>query len=1035
MTCKYDEKVKRTRPSFKKKPAICIDQVYNHEEDSQRRISDQKFRIGDLRQLTFVNDLYEPFRMEQNNNNKNGIRAHLKSTSLPPLLFDFFNLSAQPYSIWTSFTKLFQLFLRSPSQTQHPSDLANEVLALFDTYNCLYSTFINIDTLTKVLDRFPIFFTLQKQQPQPAIDPPGLLLLIIFALVFHAAHQSLPVSANREMAENLHKYAHQFYREARRQFVEFVFPPEPLETDVTWIVQASVLLTHFQCVAVCPNQAFVTLRMGAALAEQCQQNEQHNTSPSWLLTQKILHGWNTWFALYLWTDYVEGENEDDCSYSQLEDGLGFDQDVHAGRKGNQRWAIRVLDHYMYLFRDLLRRRYDDHVFSSDIKGQLGTLEKLCASFDDESPVNLPTAVLALYHNVLTIQLFGNHCYDRHSDLLIPKSSDKQTKNEPVSETSRSLSISSSDPCTDAAQRIVQIAKNLVHDYCMTRARGQEGVIPSAMLYPICLAATVFIWRLQLPQDPAFCGPNTTSTTTTASAATASAAASAGKKPKAEEDALMFELMPVFQLRSLLKIVQTQIDAAGIVVLHLNGALLSTNRISPELLNTHETAGHGSLSLSAPDGPEDGEMPQKNRVLNQMAHFQAPNVMCRRDIDREQLDKLSVNSKDLRDDGRKASYRPKLTTTATVSTTASPANATRRRHTMPRAHAVPSHPQKRHNSFPADLHQQMQPPEMPSSKRLRIDSSLSDGHDTSRSYPSQLDFFRSSERARNIGYMGLPDLPAEALDMYPAEYLFMTLRMQDQIHADTSQNFYRERPSASASASAGRPRADAAGLTTSTSTSSHSSRSSSSNGSNNSNSSSSGSSSSNSSIIGGTTTIPPKLPLPAPKQSTLPAKKHWSTRDWNQCFTESIMETLHQNTPSIHLEPSYTGMEVVSDSNSALDPTTVLVTQTPQTDPSTIAENSMVYLICPPNNTTGRTGQDTAPCLTASTWMASKPDKKRPRTPSEAWMNTTTPPSIYPPTSSLGPRISDDDENKVMFPQDDHWIQMSPTAKMANDMFW
>ncbi|KAF7730965.1 hypothetical protein EC973_001011 [Apophysomyces ossiformis] len=888
--------------------------------------------------------------------------------------------------------------------------------------------------------------------------------------------------------------------------------------------------------------------------------------------QKILHGWNTWFSLHLWTEYFDDEaelgNSNRTSRGCLEEGLRFDPNPQVGPDNNQQWAICVLDQYMHFFKDLLRRPYDDHVLASDIKHRLELIEKLCIPLCDGSVTNIPTAVLALYHHVLTIQLFRHQQHDRQTELPIPKSADKQTqqvKGEDLLHDSSSSSpkqqelqlssssISPNEVCTTAAQQIIQIVKSLTDGCGVINARGQQqGVMPSAIFYPLCAATTIFLWRLRSFHE-------TVQTYPKAKICKTEESQNHNSDDIQQKDiTIMSEFMPEWmsciQLHNLLKVVQNQMDAAEIVLIRLNQVLYYTmelNKLSNKLVGWHEAdqapissistattaSSTSSSSSSFSEGLEDGMLPQQNRTLSQMVPFQVTNFMLRRDIDREQLEKLSVNSKDLRDNNRRTtatmmvSYQqPNL---MTINATETTNHAINRRSRGVNTHGIPSsHLQKQHPSVPIDLQQQsmmmMQSEEVPLSKRLRTDSWLSEGgaagatiHDKYRSYSSPLNFFRSSsERPRNAGYLDEPEFSGDPLDLCPEDYLLVDLRVPDQMPpaTDGSQCFYKDRSmtllertvsshsmtglsntgaaaatanhfsaqcysssssSQSSSLSCGSSRTHGSSPPTSTShsTKQHGNPTSNSNSHYHANSTTSSSSSNSNSHPSCTSTshhgrnlamstIANKLPLPPPKQSTLPTKKQWATgpcRDWNQCFTESILETLHLNTSSTHLEPPYTGMDVAPETHSTLDPAAVLVNPTPPTDPVSMAENSILYTSCM-----------TAPPTT--TWMASKTHtKKRSRTPPEAavtaaaaWTNTQISPTLYPTSNTTGTpttataaatttttssslvtrftgheegeaeaeveQVEEEEDGKPLFPPEDNWMNLSQTAKMSNDIF-
>lgn len=252
--------------------------------------------------------------MRQQNHNK----SYLYATQLPPLLLDFFNLTAQPHGIWSRFTASFRDFRFHPT-AQSALELNQQTLALFAAHNLLYSSLFDFSGLTAALEiggSYP--FTTPDATSAP-VTVESLLIYAIFALVLHAAYQSLSTKVPK-LSDDLMDYANTFYREAHRRFIALTFPAtsssstsccspssSPTASNKTMLfslAQAAVLLTHYQCAAVCEGQAHMTLQMGVAFAQRCALFADISATGNVDIKRRkalatILNSWRAWFAFYL----------------------------------------------------------------------------------------------------------------------------------------------------------------------------------------------------------------------------------------------------------------------------------------------------------------------------------------------------------------------------------------------------------------------------------------------------------------------------------------------------------------------------------------------------------------------------------------------------------------------------------------------------------------------------------------------------------------------------------------------------------------
>ncbi|CAO3659026.1 unnamed protein product [Rhizopus microsporus] len=174
-------------------------------------------------------------------------------------------------------------------------------------------------------------------------------------------------------------YARLFYREAHRHFIDSCFPMLEQKKQDQHLIEAAVLLTHFQCMAISEEQAFMTIRLGLDLAQS-----KGNLNGALLRT---LDAWYIWLTVHLRRPYF-GEIDASMKLTGLND--------------NQLWAFEMTEAYTdFLKRIILERR------STDLKLIQDSLDSIIKP--KRQPCNtleiLEQAVL-LYHHMLVIQLYS-----------------------------------------------------------------------------------------------------------------------------------------------------------------------------------------------------------------------------------------------------------------------------------------------------------------------------------------------------------------------------------------------------------------------------------------------------------------------------------------------------------------------------------------------------------------------------------------------------------------------------------------------------
>ncbi|KAI9029957.1 hypothetical protein CLU79DRAFT_733410 [Phycomyces nitens] len=398
LLCHYDEKTRRSSPS--KKPNLL-------KRDLHTATVEQT-----IKNITFSNHYYTRLLARQSS------RPFIYLTRLPPLLFGFFDISSQPHIVWVTFLDLFTQYLQaSPNQpgfSRLAKELAAEMVSLFTTYNLLYSPFLETPLIDMVISNLQNPFDLSVAPPKGVEI---VLTFSVFALTFQAAHQALS-SKYPKLSLDLERFAHLFYTEAHKRLLAAAFPSQPLaasQDSLIVLIQSAILLTHYQCTTVCEEQAFITLQIGATFAQRCSFPNVPKQKPDVvekqrnLLLFKLLHSWDVWFGVYLhrscWTNQVLDQIE------SPEQKMLSINDFTNDQQGYQQWAMFALEQYTGFLSQLTKDLQVDR-----IKAQLGTLGKLSnlsnvkqpndSKFDDICAMKLSVAALGIFHQVLTIQLFN-----------------------------------------------------------------------------------------------------------------------------------------------------------------------------------------------------------------------------------------------------------------------------------------------------------------------------------------------------------------------------------------------------------------------------------------------------------------------------------------------------------------------------------------------------------------------------------------------------------------------------------------------------
>ncbi|KAI8378648.1 hypothetical protein EDC96DRAFT_169476 [Choanephora cucurbitarum] len=261
--CKYNDRPVRSRNATMPRSLYLSDSLCT---DMENPLVDKKF--------TFTNQTYETFRLHHS--------PPQCGTSVLPLLFDFFHLTSQPVYIWDSFNHYYkQHFCASSSEAasmEFSNHLLKEAIRLFVTHNLLYSMFIDSQILI-VLQSDPLLFAsclqsvhvneYRSSSRHPVAshsqesDYDLLLVFGILSLTFSSLHE-------HEKNDDFIEHAMAFYQKAHTLFFQLSFPMTPSDPaspaldqkDLFSLLKATILLAHFQCSVISPEQAYTTIRIG-----------------------------------------------------------------------------------------------------------------------------------------------------------------------------------------------------------------------------------------------------------------------------------------------------------------------------------------------------------------------------------------------------------------------------------------------------------------------------------------------------------------------------------------------------------------------------------------------------------------------------------------------------------------------------------------------------------------------------------------------------------------------------------------------------
>lgn len=404
--CIYNDKPARSRSTSVVKKTVRLSS--NSSASSSTTLSpppvqQQKLTIPCLNKITFVNELYETLRLQQSP------KTQKYGTSTSPLLLDFFNTTSQPQTIWTYFIVCLNKFCDSQpisnasyfmrDAPEHESnELIKETFRVFIAHNLLYGSFINTQSLVYALSSVSMFSFMQQSSSaqttkdltfdESSLPFHTIIIYCILAITFQSAHQSLP-NMNENFTNNLYMYSHAFYRAAHKRFIATCFPSIPADPSIkqeeskkqkkrhaTILVQASILLAHFQCTAISEEQAFMTIKIGLDLSQQSSLtiiddddddgDDVDGEKESLFALLKSLDAWYVWLAFYLQKPYSIHELDMTQITSDTMNELQDDNDnMFIKKSREQKWALYITDAYTFFLKGILKKKKENQSIPID----------------------------------------------------------------------------------------------------------------------------------------------------------------------------------------------------------------------------------------------------------------------------------------------------------------------------------------------------------------------------------------------------------------------------------------------------------------------------------------------------------------------------------------------------------------------------------------------------------------------------------------------------------------------------------------------
>ncbi|KAI8069394.1 hypothetical protein BC940DRAFT_297621 [Gongronella butleri] len=470
------------------------------------------FDLSKLHPMDVDNDLYASLSS-----------ARIPSSSrLPPLLFDYFHVTTQPITVWTRLHHLMSQWHRtrksSTGAVEVPVDIAQVALRLFLEHNSLYSLFVDGAQLTRQMATrtcFPSIHTMDGEYElnrRSAAGDSDHRLLLHFPVwaprnvkkrsnTIHAQHEYLR-DVQRFMADELivdailaltflgagqtlspntmmMDVAHAFYTSVHRRWMQMAIHASPpvQDSQTLWVMlQAGILLIHYQCAHISEEQAYMTCRLAHGCLERCrsaarngtENHENDENHPKLISLAYILHAWHVWLSVYL---------------NRLDPAVPLPWPLPQIRKTHDSWAWHVLTSYTPFLNTLL-------VVAPPNPPSVASVIEKCEHLAGQTPFEKATPsqqTMNLYRCILTIQVLSSQW------------------TRPLAFFGNEEDEFDGCPCTLSQQACLQASEEVVHILKVMRATNQDNTTHQAsspsllsMRYrALCMAATVLL-RVSTP---------------------------------------------------------------------------------------------------------------------------------------------------------------------------------------------------------------------------------------------------------------------------------------------------------------------------------------------------------------------------------------------------------------------------------------------------------------------------------------------------------------------------------------------------------
>ncbi|CAO3599876.1 unnamed protein product [Absidia cylindrospora] len=292
------------------------------------------------------------------------------------------------------------------------------------------------------------------------------------------------------------------------------------------LTQTAILLIHFQCTAICEEQAYMTSRIAQGCLERLLSTHQiktethHQRQHDHTCLQYTLHSWQVWFALYLYGGQsLLCPNTSSFLVSPPSPPtlpLSSSPLAQHQQQDHQLWTWKVLTRYTLFMESLLESNrtnditFQDMVDKSQSLGSLSTMKKQSSS----TFTSCPEQLVGLYHTILTIQLFSTQWLP-HLDFFTPglraeqqsehnddggeetNVDDKNNVNVNGDDDVNTVTSQDMDPskelCIKTSQRIIQMVSTMIMTgQYITAHRSSSPLLLFIRYRALCFASVILV---------------------------------------------------------------------------------------------------------------------------------------------------------------------------------------------------------------------------------------------------------------------------------------------------------------------------------------------------------------------------------------------------------------------------------------------------------------------------------------------------------------------------------------------------------------